>query len=200
MGFTFPGRDRGLTARGSDNCRDLDKVVNKSERISRTSPGLSHNGALRQLLHSAFPGPCGPCREPCKKLSSRDRTRADRPDEPRSRDRGSDGDCPQRLRLPPRARAARLGGPAREVPAAWPTIWQTALDFPIEEVVGRYEHPAYGPLTVRAEGNRPVMQFRTLRSTLVYQGERRFIGREPLLDGLPPIAVWFSRHRKRASP
>ena len=36
-----------------------------------------------------------------------------RPDEPRSRDRGSDGDCLQRLRSPSRARAAGLGGQAR---------------------------------------------------------------------------------------
>ena len=27
-----------------------------------------------------------------------------------------------------------------------------ALDFPIETVVGTYEHPAYGTLTVRANG------------------------------------------------
>jgi CheY-like chemotaxis protein len=31
--------------------------------IGRTSAGSSHNGALRQPLPPALPGPCGPCRE-----------------------------------------------------------------------------------------------------------------------------------------
>jgi hypothetical protein len=79
-----------------------------------------------------------------------------------------------------------------ETPTASAPVRQTALDFPIEEVVGRYEHPAYGPLTIRAEGARLVMQFRTLRSTLVYQGERWFVGLEPILDGVPQISVRFS--------
>ena len=80
-----------------------------------------------------------------------------------------------------------------EMPAASPAVRQTALDFPIEEVVGSYEHPAYGPLTVRAEGDSLAMQFRSLRSTLVYQGERRFLGLEPLVDGAPPISIRFSK-------
>ena len=80
-----------------------------------------------------------------------------------------------------------------EMPTALPNVRETVLDFPIEEVVGRYEHPAYGALTVRAEGDRLVMQFRNLRSTLVYQGERRFLGLEPIADGVPQITVRFSK-------
>jgi CubicO group peptidase (beta-lactamase class C family) len=80
-----------------------------------------------------------------------------------------------------------------ETPTALPNVRETALDFPIEDVVGRYEHPAYGPLTVRAEGDRLVMQFRTLHSTLVYQGERRFLGLESVVDGGPQISVRFSK-------
>ena len=84
-------------------------------------------------------------------------------------------------------------GRLRETPTVSPTVRQTALDFPIEEVAGRYEHPAYGPLTVRAEGDRLVMQFRSLRSTLVYQGERRFVGLGPIAEGFPQISVRFSK-------
>jgi hypothetical protein len=80
----------------------------------------------------------------------------------------------------------------QEMPTAAPNVRETPLDFPIEDVVGRYEHPAYGPLTVRAEGNRLVMQFRSLHTTLVYQGERRFLGLEPIADGVPQISVRFS--------
>jgi hypothetical protein len=40
------------------------------------------------------------------------------------------------------------------------------------------------------------MQFRSLRSTLVYQGERRFLGLEPIVDGVPPISVRFSKPKK----
>jgi hypothetical protein len=80
-----------------------------------------------------------------------------------------------------------------ETPTALPNVRETALDFPIEDVVGRYEHPAYGPLTVRAEGDRLVMQFRSLHSTLVYQGERRFLGLESVVDGGPQISVRFSK-------
>ena len=42
------------------------------------------------------------------------------------------------------------------------------------------------------------MQFRTLRFTLVYQGERRFLSLEPIADGAPQISVRFSKP-KRAS-
>jgi hypothetical protein len=59
--------------------------------------------------------------------------------------------------------------------------------------VGRYEHPAYGVLTVRAKGDKLAMQFRTLRSTLVYQGERRFLSVEPIADAAPQISVRFSK-------
>ena len=79
-----------------------------------------------------------------------------------------------------------------EMPTASPTVGQTALDFSLEEVVGAYEHPAYGPITVRADGDRLVMQFRSLRSTLVYQGERRFVGVQPIIDGVPQISIRFS--------
>ena len=87
-----------------------------------------------------------------------------------------------------------------ELRTASPNVQETALDFPSEEVVGRYEHPAYGPLTVRAEGDRLVMQFRSLRSTLVYQGERRFLGLEPMVDGVPPISVRFSKPKLDEPP
>lgn len=80
-----------------------------------------------------------------------------------------------------------------EMPTAFPSVRETALDFPIDEVVGRYEHPAYGPFTVRAEGDRLVMSFRSLHSTLVYQGERRFLGLEPIADVFPQISARFSR-------
>ena len=72
-------------------------------------------------------------------------------------------------------------------------VRDVALDFPIEEVVGRYEHPAYGALTVRANGDKLAMQFRTLRFTLVYQGGRRFLSLEPIVDGAPQISVRFSK-------
>jgi CubicO group peptidase (beta-lactamase class C family) len=70
-----------------------------------------------------------------------------------------------------------------------------ALDFPIEEVVGSYEHPAYGLFTIRADGDRLVMQFRSLRLTLAYQGGRRFLSREEIVDSAPQISVQFSEPR-----
>jgi CubicO group peptidase (beta-lactamase class C family) len=85
-----------------------------------------------------------------------------------------------------------------ETPAASPTVRETALDFPIEEVVGSYEHPAYGTLTIRAEGERLVMKFRRLRFTLAYQGARRFLGREPIADGGPYISLRFSKPKRDA--
>ncbi len=54
--------------------------------------------------------------------------------------------------------------PLQDVPAV-------PLDFPLSKVAGRYEHPAYGPLTVRANGDQLLMQFRNFRFTLVYQGK-----------------------------
>jgi CubicO group peptidase (beta-lactamase class C family) len=74
-----------------------------------------------------------------------------------------------------------------------------ALDFPIDEVVGRYEHPAYGVLTIQAEGHKLALRFRTLRLELVYQGERRFLSVKPIADGAPQIRVRFSK-RKTGEP
>jgi CubicO group peptidase (beta-lactamase class C family) len=70
-----------------------------------------------------------------------------------------------------------------------------ALDFPIEEVVGRYEHPAYGPLTVSANGDELAIQFRALHLTLLYQGSRRFLSREPIIDSAPQMSMQFSKPR-----
>jgi uncharacterized protein DUF3471 len=67
------------------------------------------------------------------------------------------------------------------------------LDFPIEEVVGRYEHPAYGALTVRAEGDKLAMQFRNLRFTLACQGNRRFLSLEPIANRAAQISVRLSK-------
>jgi CubicO group peptidase (beta-lactamase class C family) len=82
-----------------------------------------------------------------------------------------------------------------EVPTQLQDVRDIALDFPIEEVVGRYDHPAYGALTIRADGSRLVMQFRTLRFALVYQGGRRFLSREPIADGAPQVSVRFSKEK-----
>jgi CubicO group peptidase (beta-lactamase class C family) len=80
-----------------------------------------------------------------------------------------------------------------ETPAPAEEVREVPLDFPIEEVVGTYEHPAYGRLTVRAQGDRLVVQFRALRLTLVYQGGRRFLSREPIVDSAPQLSVQFSK-------
>ncbi len=82
-----------------------------------------------------------------------------------------------------------------EVPVPVQEVRAVALDFPIDEVVGRYEHPAYGPLTLQAEGEHLVMRFRGLRLTLVYQGRRRFLSLEPFADRGPQISVRFSEPR-----
>jgi CubicO group peptidase (beta-lactamase class C family) len=65
------------------------------------------------------------------------------------------------------------------------------LDFSLASVAGDYEHPAYGSLTVRVVGDELVLEFRSLRATLAYQGARRFVSREPITDGAPPISVRF---------
>jgi CubicO group peptidase (beta-lactamase class C family) len=83
----------------------------------------------------------------------------------------------------------------KEMPTPLQDVRGIALDFPIEEVVGRYEHPAYGAVTVRAQRDRLAMQFRTLRLTLVYQGGRRFLSLEPVVDGAPQISVQFSKRQ-----
>jgi len=71
-----------------------------------------------------------------------------------------------------------------------------ALDFPIETVVGSYEHPGYGALTVGADGDRLVIEFRDLRWTLVYQGDRRFLSSEPIVAGAPQISIRFSPQQR----
>jgi len=81
----------------------------------------------------------------------------------------------------------------KELPAPLQDVREIALDFPIEEVVGRYEHPAYGALTVRAKGDKLAMQFRTFGLTLAYQGKRRFLSLEPIVDRAPQISIWFSK-------
>jgi CubicO group peptidase (beta-lactamase class C family) len=86
-------------------------------------------------------------------------------------------------------------GRLKEMPEPLQQVAAIALDFPIDTVVGRYEHPAYGALTVRAIGNTLGMEFRTLRFTLVYQGDRRFLSQEPIAAGAPQIAVWFSKQK-----
>jgi len=86
-----------------------------------------------------------------------------------------------------------------EVPTPLQNVGEVALDFPIEEVVGTYEHPAYGTLTVRAEGDKLAMQLRTLRATLVYQGKRQFVSLKPITDRAPQISVLFSKP-KRGEP
>ena len=82
-----------------------------------------------------------------------------------------------------------------ETPEPVRGVRDAALDFPIETVVGTYVHPAYGPITISARGDELVMQFRTLRLTLVYQGHRRFLSREPILPGAPQISVRFSNQK-----
>jgi hypothetical protein len=86
-------------------------------------------------------------------------------------------------------------GRLKEVPTPLQDVRHIAPDFPIEQVVGRYEHPAYGVLTVRLKGDKLVMQFRSLRFTLAYQGERRFQSLEPIATGAPQISVRFSKGR-----
>ena len=98
------------------------------------------------------------------------------------------------LRLEPLDWEGRL----KEMPEPLQDVPDIPLDFPIETVVGRYEHPAYGVLTVRAEGDKLAMEFRTLRFTLVYQGDRRFLSREPIADGAPR-SRFGSRNRRLAS-
>jgi CubicO group peptidase (beta-lactamase class C family) len=84
-------------------------------------------------------------------------------------------------------------GRLRDTPEALQDVSDVALDFPIETVVGRYEHPAYGALTIRANGDELAMEFRTLRLTLVYQGDRRFLSRAPIVAGGPQISVRFAK-------
>jgi len=93
------------------------------------------------------------------------------------------------LRLEPLDWEERL----KETPIALQDPPPKALDFPLETVAGTYEHPAYGALSVRADGDKLALQFRTLRLTLAYQGERRFLSRSHTSDGAPQISVQFSK-------
>ncbi len=81
----------------------------------------------------------------------------------------------------------------KEEPTPLQDVRELALDFPIEQVAGKYEHPAYGALTVQANGNKLAMQFRTLRLTLVYQGNRRFLSLGRIADAGPQISVRFAK-------
>jgi CubicO group peptidase (beta-lactamase class C family) len=93
------------------------------------------------------------------------------------------------LGLPPLDWEERI----KETPTPLKQVRHVALDFPIEQVVGSYEHPAYGVLTVRAKGDKLAIQFRSLRFTLAYQGRRRFLSLEPIPGGGPQISVRFSK-------
>jgi hypothetical protein len=79
-------------------------------------------------------------------------------------------------------------------------IRRIALDFPIRQVVGTYQHPAYGLLTIQAKGDKLAMHFRTLRCTLAYQGNRRFLSVQPITDGAPQISVRFSKQKMGEPP
>jgi hypothetical protein len=86
-------------------------------------------------------------------------------------------------------------GRLKEVRTPLQDVRDVALDFPIQQVVGRYEHPAYGVLTIWAEGDRLAMQFRTIRLGLLYQGQRGFLSLKPILDGAPQISMRFSQEK-----
>jgi hypothetical protein len=55
-----------------------------------------------------------------------------------------------------------------ETPTPLQDVQAVALDFAIGTLVGRYEHRAYGSVTIRAEGDKLVMGFRSCRLTLLY--------------------------------
>jgi hypothetical protein len=86
-------------------------------------------------------------------------------------------------------------GRIKETPTPLQEVRKVALDFPLEELEGTYAHPAYGTLTVRAQGDQLVMRFRSLRLTLVYLGQRRFLSREPVAGGGPQLLVRFSNSK-----
>ena len=73
-----------------------------------------------------------------------------------------------------------------------PDIYDVPHDFSLSDVEGRYEHPAYGPVMIRAEGDSLSMRFRSFRFTLVYQGNFEFLSKEPIVSGGPRLAVRFS--------
>ncbi len=92
------------------------------------------------------------------------------------------------LGLAPLDWASRL----QETPIPTKKVRSVAVDFPIEEVVGKYEHPGYGELAVEAESGQLRIEFRTLRLALIYRGRRRFLTREAIPGVAPQIAVRFS--------
>jgi hypothetical protein len=81
----------------------------------------------------------------------------------------------------------------RKTPTRLQSVREVALDLPIEEVVGRYEHPGYGVITVQPEEGKLAMRFRTFHSRLAYQGKRRFVSVEPIADGSPRLSIQFSK-------
>jgi hypothetical protein len=87
--------------------------------------------------------------------------------------------------------------PASEAP-------HVALDFPVRDVVGRYEHPAYGVITVRSRASKKggglEMQFRSFRSAMDYLGNRKFQSVEPIVDEGPHIQAWFSSPKAGEAP
>jgi hypothetical protein len=84
----------------------------------------------------------------------------------------------------------------QEIPTPLQNAREVALDFPLEEVVGTYEHPAYGELTVRVQGEKLAIEFRAFRLTLAYQGNRRFLSLKPIADRAPQISFRFSKPKK----
>jgi CubicO group peptidase (beta-lactamase class C family) len=82
---------------------------------------------------------------------------------------------------------------ALETPSKAPEV---AVDFPLRDVVGRYEHPAYGTIVMRRQtsvhGDSLEMRFRSFRLMLNYLGKRRFLSAEPIVSGGPQIEAWFS--------
>jgi hypothetical protein len=83
----------------------------------------------------------------------------------------------------------------KELPTPLQPVRKVAIDFPLHEVVGSYQHPAYGVLTVRARGDQLTMQFRRMQFTLAYQGQRRFLSLEPIAGGGPQISLRFSKRK-----
>jgi CubicO group peptidase (beta-lactamase class C family) len=91
----------------------------------------------------------------------------------------------------------------KEVTTPLAPVRAVPLDVSIDDIVGSYQHPAYGVLTIQAKGQQQlVMRLRRLHFTLVYQGqrqgERRFLSLEPIAGGGPRISVRFSRPKRGA--
>jgi CubicO group peptidase (beta-lactamase class C family) len=95
-------------------------------------------------------------------------------------------------------------GRFKEVSESVPVVPKVALDFPLKDVVGRYEHPAYGTITVRLRtgknGGGLEMQFRSFHFVLDYLGNRQFLCAEPIVDGGPQIKAWFSSPKVGEAP